>query len=175
MEAGTYRRKHLCHTTEMSAGIDTKKEINRSSSCCVFECFVKTFVSRIRGTPNLILQRLVYIVFCVRFDDKESSKLRADLKSRRIVPFRRNEGRYIDGCRYKTLNRSLAGWRLVVNIVKRSGDSQPRPSLTLLLQILLWNRRDTWHTRRSYAAIAASTTALSMIGSLLIPVLQIWI
>ena len=67
------RCQHLSHTTEMSTGINTEEKVYRSFTRILLERLIKSLVSWIRGTPDLVLERLVNIIFSVRLDDKESS------------------------------------------------------------------------------------------------------
>ena len=63
--------------------IDAKEQINGTTTITFLERLVQPFVTRIRRRPYLILKRLVYIIFSIRFDHKiaclaKSDDVRAD-------------------------------------------------------------------------------------------------
>ena len=57
----------------MSTGIDTEEKVYRSFTRILLERLIEPLVSWICGTPDLVLERLVNIIFSVRLDDKETS------------------------------------------------------------------------------------------------------
>lgn len=84
MVRGSHRCQHLRHTAEVAAGqsihvrshskdrsyihppsINTEEQVDRASARSLLERLVKPFITRVSRTPDLILQRLVYIVFGV--------------------------------------------------------------------------------------------------------------
>ena len=72
MEIMTHGRQHLCHTTEVAAGVYTEEQIDGAAPGSLLECFVKSLITWVRGAPDLIFQRFVYVVLRVRFDNKEA-------------------------------------------------------------------------------------------------------
>ena len=52
--------------------VDAEEEIDGAPPRGLLESLVQTFVAGIRGTPDLILERLVHVVFGVRLDDEET-------------------------------------------------------------------------------------------------------
>ena len=54
-------------------GIDAEEKINWTPSGSLLECLVQSLIAWISRTPNLILERLVHIIFCVGFDDEIAS------------------------------------------------------------------------------------------------------
>jgi len=56
--------------TVCSPSVDAKKEINWSTPSTLFECFVKSLVTRIGRAPDFVLKTLVYVILGIRLDDK---------------------------------------------------------------------------------------------------------
>ena len=56
MEIMTHGRQHLCHTTEVAAGVYTKEQIDGAAPGSLLESFVKSLIARIRRAPDLIFQ-----------------------------------------------------------------------------------------------------------------------
>lgn len=60
----------VAHNVEEPPRVHTEEKVDRTSSSCLFECLIEPLISRIGGAPYLILERLLYIVFSIRFDHK---------------------------------------------------------------------------------------------------------
>ena len=58
------------YNVEKLPRVHTEEEVEGTSSSCLFECLIEPLISRIGGTPYLILERLLYIIFSIRFDHK---------------------------------------------------------------------------------------------------------
>lgn len=58
------------HNIEKLPRVHTKEEVDRTSSSSLFECLIEPLISRIGGAPYFILERLLYIIFSIRFDHK---------------------------------------------------------------------------------------------------------
>jgi len=58
------------HNVEKPPRVHTEEEVDRTSSSCLFKCLIEPLISRIGGTPYLILERLLDIIFSIRFDHK---------------------------------------------------------------------------------------------------------
>ena len=56
----------------MTASVDAEEKINGSPSSSLLECLIKALVARVCRTPDLVLKRLMYIIFGVRLDDEET-------------------------------------------------------------------------------------------------------
>lgn len=59
--------------------VNAEEEVDRAPSCGLLEGLVEPFVPRIGRTPDLVFERLLHVIFGVRFDYKVAS-----LKSKKI-------------------------------------------------------------------------------------------
>ena len=48
-----------------SPRVDAEEKVNWASPSAFFECLVETFIPRVGGAPNFILERLVDVIFGV--------------------------------------------------------------------------------------------------------------
>lgn len=86
----THGGQHLCHAAEMAAekvpsssragitrpsspGVDAEEQVNWTAASILLESLVQSLVARVCGTPDLIFEGLMDIIFCIRFDHKVSS------------------------------------------------------------------------------------------------------
>ena len=56
--------------TACSPSVNAKEEINWSAPSTLLKRFVEPLVTRIGGAPDFVLETLVYVILCVRLDDK---------------------------------------------------------------------------------------------------------
>ena len=57
----------------MAPRIDTEEEIDWAPSSVLFESLIEPLVSGIGRAPNLVFERLLYVVFSVRLDHEITS------------------------------------------------------------------------------------------------------